>query len=154
MGMMHIGVVKAMFEAGVLPRVISGASAGSIVASEGDESAFAAPTEMAGQRIGEIPGSQTEVEATNSDADESFQAAESEADETGLDPDKDDFDDAESSDGLEAAEEGEDKSSTKSRRTRKTVRKLFVWLPLTFPEVPKKGAFDVRRLRQSRYFFH
>lgn len=33
MGMMHIGVVKAMFEADVLPRVISGASAGSIVAA-------------------------------------------------------------------------------------------------------------------------
>jgi TAG lipase/steryl ester hydrolase/phospholipase A2/LPA acyltransferase len=33
MGMMHIGVIKAMFEAGVLPRVISGASAGSIVAA-------------------------------------------------------------------------------------------------------------------------
>jgi len=33
MGMMHIGVVKAMFEAGVLPTVISGASAGSIVAA-------------------------------------------------------------------------------------------------------------------------
>lgn len=33
MGMMHIGVVKAMFEARVLPRVISGASAGSIVAA-------------------------------------------------------------------------------------------------------------------------
>ena len=33
MGMMHIGVIKAMFEANVLPRVISGASAGSIVAA-------------------------------------------------------------------------------------------------------------------------
>lgn len=32
-GMMHIGVVKAMYEADVLPRIISGASAGSIVAS-------------------------------------------------------------------------------------------------------------------------
>lgn len=31
LGMNHIGVVKAMFEAGVLPRIISGASAGSIV---------------------------------------------------------------------------------------------------------------------------
>lgn len=30
-GMMHIGVVKAMFEAQLLPRIISGASAGSIV---------------------------------------------------------------------------------------------------------------------------
>lgn len=28
-----------------------------------------------------------------------------------------------------------------------------VWLPLTFPDVPKKGSWDVRRLRESRYFF-
>ncbi|KAG9252648.1 uncharacterized protein F5Z01DRAFT_625401 [Emericellopsis atlantica] len=28
-----------------------------------------------------------------------------------------------------------------------------VWLPLTVPEVPKKGDFDVRRLRDSKYFF-
>ncbi|KAI0152408.1 DNA/RNA polymerase [Hypoxylon sp. NC0597] len=30
---------------------------------------------------------------------------------------------------------------------------LSVWLPLTFPEVPKKGDFDVSRLRDSQYFF-
>ncbi|KAI0840964.1 DNA/RNA polymerase [Hypoxylon sp. FL0890] len=30
---------------------------------------------------------------------------------------------------------------------------LNVWLPLTFPEVPKKGDFDVTRLRNSQYFF-
>lgn len=33
LGMNHIGVLKALFEADLLPRVISGASAGSIVAS-------------------------------------------------------------------------------------------------------------------------
>ncbi|KAK2594768.1 DNA-directed RNA polymerase [Conoideocrella luteorostrata] len=28
-----------------------------------------------------------------------------------------------------------------------------VWLPLTIPAVPKKGDFDVTRLRESKYFF-
>ena len=29
----------------------------------------------------------------------------------------------------------------------------WLWLPLTFRDVPKKGAFDVTRLRESQYFF-
>jgi len=31
--------------------------------------------------------------------------------------------------------------------------KLALWLPLTFPEIPKKGNFDVTKLRGSKYFF-
>ncbi|KAF1972177.1 DNA-directed RNA polymerase mitochondrial precursor [Bimuria novae-zelandiae CBS 107.79] len=30
---------------------------------------------------------------------------------------------------------------------------MAVWLPLTFPPVPKKGGWDVSRLRDSKYFF-
>ncbi|KAK2054408.1 DNA-dependent RNA polymerase [Colletotrichum caudatum] len=30
---------------------------------------------------------------------------------------------------------------------------IQVWLPLTFPPIPKKGDFDVRRLKESEYFF-
>jgi DNA-directed RNA polymerase len=30
---------------------------------------------------------------------------------------------------------------------------LPVWLPLTIPTVPHKGDFDVKRLRESKYFF-
>ncbi|KAF5017928.1 hypothetical protein F66182_10112 [Fusarium sp. NRRL 66182] len=30
---------------------------------------------------------------------------------------------------------------------------LSIWLPLSFPDVPKKGDFDVTRLRESQYFF-
>ncbi|KAH7031157.1 uncharacterized protein B0I36DRAFT_323305 [Microdochium trichocladiopsis] len=30
---------------------------------------------------------------------------------------------------------------------------IQVWLPLTFPPIPKKGDFDVRRLKESKYFF-
>ncbi|KAK4184836.1 hypothetical protein QBC35DRAFT_505042 [Podospora australis] len=30
---------------------------------------------------------------------------------------------------------------------------IMVWLPLTFPDIPKKGEFDVQQLRSSKYFF-
>lgn len=30
---------------------------------------------------------------------------------------------------------------------------IQVWIPLTFPPVPKKGTWDVTRLRESKYFF-
>ncbi|TQS39419.1 hypothetical protein Golomagni_00062 [Golovinomyces magnicellulatus] len=29
----------------------------------------------------------------------------------------------------------------------------FIWLPLIIPEIPKKGSFDVSRLKDSKYFF-
>ncbi|KAL2020454.1 hypothetical protein VTK56DRAFT_8420 [Thermocarpiscus australiensis] len=31
--------------------------------------------------------------------------------------------------------------------------KVSLWLPLTFPDIPKKGDFDVRQLKESKYFF-
>ncbi|KAM4058900.1 DNA-dependent RNA polymerase domain-containing protein [Hirsutella rhossiliensis] len=30
---------------------------------------------------------------------------------------------------------------------------LPLWLPLTIPDIPKKGDFEVKRLRESKYFF-
>ncbi|KAH7263072.1 hypothetical protein BKA59DRAFT_411090 [Fusarium tricinctum] len=41
------------------------------------------------------------------------------------------------------------------KKETKTVYKRVVpvWLPLTFPNIPKKGDFDVTRLRDSQYFF-
>ncbi|KAK4494742.1 hypothetical protein PRZ48_014098 [Zasmidium cellare] len=132
---------------------------GSIFASEADESAFEVPTEMAGKRLGDIPsGAATDVEATNSDADESFHASVNEHDEDSMDADKDELDDAEPAEALEASDDEQDgekiTKATKVKRAPVSQRKLFVWVPLTFPEVPKKGDFDVRRLRESRYFFH
>ncbi|QIW99677.1 hypothetical protein AMS68_005195 [Peltaster fructicola] len=32
-------------------------------------------------------------------------------------------------------------------------KKLSVWRPIVFPDVPEKGDFDVTRLRESKYFF-
>ena len=30
---------------------------------------------------------------------------------------------------------------------------MYFWTPLTFPPVPKKGDFDIKRLKDSKYFF-
>jgi DNA-directed RNA polymerase len=55
--------------------------------------------------------------------------------------------------------EGEEKginiiAKIAKRMNRKsTEQKIVVWAPLMFPEVPKKGDFDVERVRDSTYFF-
>jgi DNA-directed RNA polymerase len=38
-------------------------------------------------------------------------------------------------------------------QTANAVTRIQVWLPLTFPPVPKKGDWDVKRLKESKYFF-
>lgn len=38
-------------------------------------------------------------------------------------------------------------------KKKQTQPPVQIWLPLTFPPVPAKGDFDVRRLRESAYFF-
>ena len=39
------------------------------------------------------------------------------------------------------------------KKSKAQATSVWVWLPLTFREVPKKGEFDVRRLKESQYFF-
>ncbi|KAL2164816.1 hypothetical protein VTH06DRAFT_112 [Thermothelomyces fergusii] len=41
----------------------------------------------------------------------------------------------------------------KRRSTPKKAAQIEIWLPLTFPEIPKKGDFDVTQLKDSKYFF-
>ncbi|OAA66554.1 mitochondrial DNA-directed RNA polymerase [Niveomyces insectorum RCEF 264] len=42
--------------------------------------------------------------------------------------------------------------STKPKQAARKVP-VQIWLPLTFPAIPAKGDFDVRRLKESDYFF-
>ncbi|OAA80218.1 DNA-directed RNA polymerase, bacteriophage type [Akanthomyces lecanii RCEF 1005] len=46
-----------------------------------------------------------------------------------------------------------DRPNTKAKAANKKRLPVPVWLPLTIPDIPKKGDFDVSRLRGSRYFF-
>ncbi|KAI1470700.1 DNA/RNA polymerase [Daldinia caldariorum] len=48
---------------------------------------------------------------------------------------------------------GTTKPVKRSKEKVKAYKAVNVWLPLTFPEVPEKGDFDVARLRDSQYFF-
>ncbi|KAH6659879.1 DNA-directed RNA polymerase [Truncatella angustata] len=44
-------------------------------------------------------------------------------------------------------------TKTEPKKTHKASSVAGVWLPIAFPDVPKKGDFDVKRLRGSQYFF-
>jgi DNA-directed RNA polymerase len=43
--------------------------------------------------------------------------------------------------------------SSPAKKKKKKKPSIQIWLPLTFPDIPKKGDFDVRRLKGSAYFF-
>ncbi|MCJ1472326.1 DNA-directed RNA polymerase [Lambiella insularis] len=58
-------------------------------------------------------------------------------------------DDADFMNGIEEKKARLAANAKKARITRKT----WFWLPLTFPPVPKKGSFEVSRLKDSKYFF-
>ncbi|KAH8750820.1 DNA-dependent RNA polymerase [Diaporthe sp. PMI_573] len=47
----------------------------------------------------------------------------------------------------------EEKLTGQSPATRKAKKFTPVWSPLTFPDIPAKGDFDVKSLRDSAYFF-
>jgi DNA-directed RNA polymerase, mitochondrial len=129
---------------------------GSILAAEGDESAFAVPAEIADQQLGTIPEN-AECEAKKSDSadtDDPHTTAEAGEGVVGgsvLDTD------AEATDAAVTGAPASDSMSSGERvRKPKKVyhRKMYVWMPLTFPDVPPKGEFDVRKIRESNYFFH
>ncbi|KAH8911133.1 DNA-directed RNA polymerase [Coniochaeta sp. PMI_546] len=44
-------------------------------------------------------------------------------------------------------------SSEEKAPKKRSAPMLQFWLPLTFPKIPEKGDFDVRRLKGSKYFF-
>jgi DNA-directed RNA polymerase len=130
----------------------------SIVESESDTAAFAPSTELAGTTLGEMP-----VNAARVEDERVVDCEEEDEEEEEEDPCTGDYEANVSADEAafwKARAELRAKTSTsapsvmKQKKRREPPRKLYVWLPLTFPEVPEKGDFDVRRLRESRYFFH
>jgi DNA-directed RNA polymerase len=121
----------------------------SIMAAESDQSAFAPPAELSGQTLGDIPDDAS-ILGENSPAEtDSFAATEGAAP---VDP-------AAAQDVVAASASAETSktatifTSNKGSEDYKK-RKIYVWLPMTFPDVPAKGDFDVKRLKKSKYFFH
>ena len=127
---------------------------GSIVANTNDESAFHVANEITSHQLGRIPDSAeaADYESTNTDTDDAVEADPgAEAKETAGAGETEDADVA-----VDSAAKAETKTENgqKKKKTKAPPRKLHVWMPLTFPDVPPKGEFDVEKLRQSTYFFH
>ncbi|KAH8678741.1 hypothetical protein BGZ60DRAFT_370335 [Tricladium varicosporioides] len=108
--------------------------------------------------IGEIPkrdrssASAQEAESSDHSTEEGMSSAstldfESEARELTVD------EDAEVTPELHENEMSVFERSLKPQEDKRVADKVPVWLPLTFPAVPKKGDFDVSRLKDSQYFF-
>ncbi|KAK3677953.1 DNA-directed RNA polymerase [Recurvomyces mirabilis] len=155
---------------------------GAIVDAEADKANLLASSSLRGQSLGNMPENveSVEFEATNSDADALGDPTEATDDSAALtegvvsgsvlDTDVEAMADHGSElgknedveTGAETAETAApDVSNTTAaspmpmkKKSRQTPRKTHVWLPMTFPEVPEKGEFDVRRLKASQYFFH
>ncbi|KAI1334867.1 DNA-dependent RNA polymerase [Xylariaceae sp. FL0016] len=71
-----------------------------------------------------------------------------------------DTDFSSAADEVEALKDSMSKADFEVKVTAKTTKaksktrsQVFLWLPLSFPPIPKKGDFDVTRLKDSQYFF-
>lgn len=124
---------------------------GSIYLAEPDQTAFAIPLELDGQALGSMPGNtnendnESETEVGGVDAEHLPEVLPGAEIDQGLDISENDLDEAQAVSATEAS---------KASQSSKTSRKLFVWLPLTFPAVPEKGDFKVNDVKKSTYFFH
>ncbi|TVY90924.1 DNA-directed RNA polymerase, mitochondrial [Lachnellula willkommii] len=144
---------------------------GSIFEQFSSEDDLATDEELKDIGLGEIPASElkaatkTVAAATtglDASSNEDSDMANLESD-TGLSDDMDASSNedghADADEGGEASEESEESEETmgtfEKHLNKKESRKpgFPVWLPLTFPRVPKKGDFDVSRLKESQYFF-
>ncbi|KAG9686714.1 DNA/RNA polymerase, partial [Aureobasidium melanogenum] len=136
-------------------------TSGSIFAAEADaEDALTVPTELVNARLGEIPEHSDVLGTSESGNDDLTEPVLSDHDD--LDVTSDDKVAKAAEDAAIDMDEGEEhvptiedlkKKSAKSAK-KAPVKKVYVWLPLKFPEVPEKGDFDVTRLKESQYFFH
>ncbi|TVY46194.1 DNA-directed RNA polymerase, mitochondrial [Lachnellula occidentalis] len=146
---------------------------GSIFEKFSSEDELSKDEELKDIGLGEIPASElkaaakTVKAASNDPSDEDIDMANldlddglsDDVDEASSDMDASSGEDADVDEGGEASEETEEAEeamgSFEKRLTSRESRqqKFPIWLPLTFPKVPKKGEFDVSRLKNSQYFF-
>ncbi|KAK5001685.1 hypothetical protein LTR28_012369 [Elasticomyces elasticus] len=147
---------------------------GSIYLDAVGTDAFEVPEEIADLMLGKIPESQSAAKAdiiendtqtadivTEEDmsSDEveyqmrTVEDADGEADSENTDANDEANTDV-SADGRNATAPPATVNTRRRKKPAPQKPKILVWLPLTFPEIPKRGEFDVNRLKKSQYFFH
>ena len=132
----------------------------SILEAEGDESAFPLPPEIASHKLGAIPakdaaGPTTLGKDEPAEHEDDEHHEEIEADGSAVHAPIEALAESNPSSDAQAAGDLEGKKSGEApKNVSRYPAKTHVWVPLTFPEVPPKGEFDVRKIKNSNYFFH
>ncbi|EON60953.1 hypothetical protein W97_00163 [Coniosporium apollinis CBS 100218] len=133
----------------------------SIFEAEAGESAIAEPAGLGEVLLGQVQAHNAEkVDSALAGDLEQVEAAEEEIDSPAEETNAAADDDA-CIDSMEVAEATESRTADEqsatpekpAKKKHRTVYKVQVWRPMSFPPVPKKGDFDVSRLRDSQYFF-
>jgi DNA-directed RNA polymerase len=131
-------------------------TAASIISKYASTEKLCAPPEIQAQGLGQLPTDAVHPELTSEeDADSLASGA-----DVFLDEDVDDDDDSASLDAADAATSAEldplaaSVSPRKSPASGRNFSNVFAWVPIEFPPVPAKGNFDVKKIQQSKYFFH
>ena len=116
-------------------------TAGAIFAESATGKELPALEDLGGYGLGEMKGERKEADDLD-DPEAGPQAGEDQSVEDGFDEAEMPLEDID-------PEVVEDKPQKRAAVT----RRIWLWLPLDFPPVPKKGTFDVSRLKKSLYFF-
>lgn len=142
-----------------------------IISESAAEEDFDVPAELAELGFGTVPARETKIKADKSvkvgdieNIDETpdcnlYPNAESEINMDSADPAMEETEDGQQdaryqTDTLDSAERFA--RSIKGRGVSKKQQSSyssFAWVPLKFPPVPKRGSFDISRLKESQYFF-
>lgn len=131
---------------------------GSIFLAAADQAAATTPQEMEGQTLGAIPGSKDQVDHNAEEASTPVHDVEADAMEPEDMPEA--LPEAELDEVADSVETNPfdaqiaDAAQLSKAEQLKAQKKLYVWLPLTFPAVPEKGDFKVNDVKKSTYFFH
>jgi DNA-directed RNA polymerase len=131
----------------------------SILQAEDDVSAFQVPADIANQQLGSIPSSALPGSPNVGNGESAAPEHVEPREEPGVEnvalladsvAEPETSPDAQNDSKAKTSKAGKDEK----RKHPKHARKIHVWLPLTFPEVPPKGEFDIRKIKESNYFFH
>ncbi|KAK4997499.1 hypothetical protein LTR28_013962 [Elasticomyces elasticus] len=134
---------------------------GSIYLDAMGTDAFEVPVEIADSMLGKIPESQlaAKADAVEDDTQTADIVTEEDMSSDEVEYQMRTVEDADAEADSENTDADDDMNALAppTRRRKKQAPqkpKIFVWLPMTFPEIPKRGEFDVNRLKKSQYFFH
>jgi len=116
-----------------------------------DSADLALPPEISNSALGAVPEKDSAASSSNQPPADVMEPFMGENGPTAI-PDAGSHEDFESGESAPAEEVVGDQTAPTPKKSQRE-SKIFVWVPLTFPEVPQKGDWNIGRLKDSVYFF-